>query len=247
MAEDEDATLSQRVRTERSAPTLAADDRPSEKRSPLPPRTTLSRYVLLEVLGEGGMGRVWKAWDPVLSRWVALKLVKGSDPQLLARFERESRVIAQLRSLREPVRAVNHLLFECVTGKGTDGLDLAVDVLSETPFALEQVCWDFLAKDLGSWHHPSASRRRRDDVWYVLLRSLARSTVGRWAKLTFLITACLRGNEAVRDSAAQAIGDLLENDPARAFGCYLLKKLAGEDKSPAVRESARDALDDLEG
>jgi tetratricopeptide (TPR) repeat protein len=38
----------------------------------------LGRYVLLEMIGQGGMGVVWKAYDPVLDRQLALKLLVAS-------------------------------------------------------------------------------------------------------------------------------------------------------------------------
>ncbi len=42
------------------------------------------------------MGEVWKAWDPELNRWVALKFVKVAAADDLARFEREARLAARL-------------------------------------------------------------------------------------------------------------------------------------------------------
>lgn len=58
------------------------------------------RYRLLQLLGQGGMGRVFKAWDPELRRAVALKQVKhdgASDDEGLPRFLREARLAAKLR------------------------------------------------------------------------------------------------------------------------------------------------------
>jgi tetratricopeptide (TPR) repeat protein/predicted Ser/Thr protein kinase len=61
------------------------------------PAKTVGRYVLTERIGSGGMGEVWKAWDAELSRWIALKFLKGQDADEVERFRREAQVAANLR------------------------------------------------------------------------------------------------------------------------------------------------------
>ncbi len=60
----------------------------------------VDRYLLLDMIGQGGMGRVYLARDSRLSRLVALKLLapeRLSNPRAIARFQREARVGAQLQ------------------------------------------------------------------------------------------------------------------------------------------------------
>ncbi len=61
--------------------------------------TTLAHYRIIASLGKGGMGEVWRAEDTRLGRDVALKVLPdefAQDPDRMARFEREARVLASL-------------------------------------------------------------------------------------------------------------------------------------------------------
>jgi eukaryotic-like serine/threonine-protein kinase len=60
----------------------------------LQPGSRLGPYEILGQIGAGGMGEVWKAKDPRLSREVAIKVLPASfsaDPERLRRFEQEAR------------------------------------------------------------------------------------------------------------------------------------------------------------
>jgi tetratricopeptide (TPR) repeat protein len=61
------------------------------------PTRTLAEFVLVLPLGEGGAGEVWKAWDRLLGRWVAVKLSRAATPTGRERFRQEARAIARLK------------------------------------------------------------------------------------------------------------------------------------------------------
>jgi serine/threonine protein kinase len=61
---------------------------------------TIGRYRIAEHLGRGGMAEVYKAYQPNLDRYVAIKMLHtflSDEKEFLTRFEREAKVVATLR------------------------------------------------------------------------------------------------------------------------------------------------------
>lgn len=75
---------------------LSADREPAAE--DLPPGSRIGRYVVRHKIGEGGMGRVYAAWDPELDRPVAVKLVHldESSGQAHQRLLREAQALARV-------------------------------------------------------------------------------------------------------------------------------------------------------
>ncbi|UCF61633.1 MAG: protein kinase, partial [Anaerolineaceae bacterium] len=60
---------------------------------------TIGGYQILEQIGEGGMATVYKAYQPSLDRYVAVKILPrhlSLEPGFSKRFNREARAVAQL-------------------------------------------------------------------------------------------------------------------------------------------------------
>lgn len=63
-------------------------------------KTISNRYVVEEMLGQGGMSAVYKGTDPNLKRVVAIKIIHShlsNNPDFVQRFEEEAAAVAQLR------------------------------------------------------------------------------------------------------------------------------------------------------
>jgi serine/threonine protein kinase len=93
---------------------------------------TISHYRIIEKIGEGGMGVVYKARDDRLSRFVAIKLLppeKVADPERRAWFAHEARAASALNHPNiitiydiDQAEGVDFIAMEYVAGKSLDAL-----------------------------------------------------------------------------------------------------------------------------
>ncbi|HXX92197.1 MAG TPA: protein kinase, partial [Planctomycetota bacterium] len=84
---------------------LKSEDVTRLKAPPVPPEVieasgdplrSMGHYVLVSLLGKGGMAEVWKAWDRSLGRWVAVKYLRPDIGHPTQRIEREGRMAGGL-------------------------------------------------------------------------------------------------------------------------------------------------------
>lgn len=103
----------------------------------------LGNYVLLEKIGAGGMGQVFKARHQRMDRLVAVKLLPAAmtkDAAAIARFEREVKAAARLRHPNiiaaddaDQSNGIHYLVMELV-----DGSDLSAMVKADGPFPVDK-------------------------------------------------------------------------------------------------------------
>lgn len=131
------------------------DDDKTKTFVPLTNGTMVSHYRIIDKIGAGGMGEVYRAEDTNLSRQVAIKVLPdlfGGDAERLARFEREAKLLASLNHPNlatvygfESVEAKRFLVMEMVEGetlaeriaKGPLPLDDALDVFRQIASGME--------------------------------------------------------------------------------------------------------------
>ena len=122
----------------------------------LPPGTRLGSYEVLQPLGAGGMGEVYRARDTKLNREVALKVLPtgfAADADRLGRFQREARTLAELNHPHiahvhglEEANGIRAIVMELVEGedlsarlaRGAIPLDEALPIARQIAEALEE-------------------------------------------------------------------------------------------------------------
>jgi serine/threonine-protein kinase len=156
----------------------------------LTPGTRLGVYEITALLGEGGMGQVYRATDTTLARQVAIKILPeafASDPERLARFEREAKTLASLNHPHiaaiyaiEKSTSQHALVMELVEGddlsqriaRGAIPIDEALPIAKQIADALEA------AHEQGIIHRdlkPANIKERSDGTVKVLDFGLAKA------------------------------------------------------------------------
>jgi serine/threonine protein kinase len=206
--------------------------------------TPFGRYRLIELLGRGGMGEVWRAYDPSIDRVVALKVLPptfADDQVFQERFRREARSAA---GLDEPHVVPIHEFGEIegrlyVTMRLIKGRDLQ-ELLEDGPLPparavkiIEQIASALhAAHGIGLVHRdvkPSNILVAQDDFAYLIDFGIARAegetgltstgaTIGTWAYMA---------PERFRNGKADARADTY------ALACVLYQSLTGDLPFPA--------------
>ena len=212
----------------------------------------LGHYHVTALIGEGGMGQVYRATDTKLKRQVALKILPeafSADPERLARFQREAEVLA---SLNHPNIAAIHgleesegtraLVLELVEGptladriaKGLIPLDETLPIAKQIAEALEA------AHEAGVIHRdlkPANIKVRDDGTVKVLDFGLAKAldpnpegdpsqsptlTAAATQMGVIMGTAAYMSPEQARGKPVDKRADIW------AFGCVLYEMLTGQ-------------------
>ncbi|MGA2003091.1 MAG: tetratricopeptide repeat protein [Terriglobales bacterium] len=210
------------------------------------------RYEILQLLGEGGMGAVYKATDRELDRFVALKVIRpelASNPSILARFKQElllahqvtHRNVIRIYDLGE-AEGVKFITMEFVEGKDLRALirektkfspEEAVDVIQQMCLALDA------AHSVGIIHRDLKPQNiMQDGSGRILVMDfgLARTVEGDGMTQTGALVGTMEYM-----SPEQALGkELDQRSDIFALGLILYELLTG--KTPFKAESALASL-----
>jgi serine/threonine-protein kinase len=205
--------------------------------------TPFGRYQLIELLGRGGMGEVWKAYDTTIDRVVALKMLLphyAADPDFDRRFRREARTAARLEEphvvpihdvgeidgrLYLTMRLINGVDLDTMLQSGPLEPKRAVHIIEQIASALHA------AHRAGLVHRdvkPSNILVTDNDFAYLIDFGIARaaddtkltsegSTIGTWAYMA---------PERFRD------GDIEPSSDIYALACVLYQCLTGQTPFP---------------
>jgi len=206
--------------------------------------TRLGQYEILAPIGAGGMGEVYRARDTKLKRDVAIKVLPdtfASEPERMARFQREAEVLASLNhpNIAQIYGVEEHaLVMELVEGgspRGPMSFDDTWHIASQIASALEY------AHDKGVVHRdlkPANIKITPDGVVKLLDFGLAKAFTGQTASANpensptltmgatqlgvLLGTAAYMSPEQARGKNADKRADIW------AFGVVLYELLTGE-------------------
>jgi eukaryotic-like serine/threonine-protein kinase len=218
--------------------------------------TRLGAYEIVSLLGKGGMGEVYRARDTKLDRDVAIKVLPElfvSDPERVARFQREAKTLAALNHPRiggiyglEDADGVRALVLELVEGptladriaQGPIPLDEALPIARQIAEALEA------AHEQGIVHRdlkPANIKLRPDGMVKVLDFGLAKALEPMSAASPSVTALPTITTPAMMTSIGVILGTAAYMSPEQAkgraadkrsdvwaFGCVLFEILTGK-------------------
>jgi serine/threonine-protein kinase len=227
---------------------------------------TISHYEILEKLGEGGMGAVYRGLDTTLRREIALKTLPDrftQDPERVARLQREARALASLQHPNiasifgfEEADGRHFLIMELVEGEDLarrlHGGALSVDESLETALQIAEGLE--AAHEQGIVHRdlkPTNVRATPEGKVKILDFGLARayqpeSAAGKDTDDSPSFNTDITKSGMILGTAAYMSPDQARGKPVDwradiwAFGCVLYEMLTG--KRPFSGETASDTL-----
>ncbi|MFO0960818.1 MAG: serine/threonine-protein kinase [Isosphaeraceae bacterium] len=202
----------------------------------------IDKYVLLDRIGQGGMGRVYLARDTRLNRLVALKILapeRMNNPRSITRFQREAKLGAQLQHENlvriydeGEAQGIRYLVMEYIEGKtvgqmiGEQGRlppAVAADIARQVSLGLEHACHKGLI-------------HRDVNPWNILITA---EGVAKLTDMGLAIDPSDQADNVTRDGATVGTFDYIAPEQARhsrsvdtradiyALGCTLYHMLSG--------------------
>ena len=219
----------------------------------LQPGHKLAHYEIVEPIGKGGMGEVYRARDGKLGRDVAIKVLPdefAENEERLARFKREAKVLASLNHPGiaaihglEESEGTHYLVLELVPGetlaerisRGPIPLEEAIDIANQIADALEE------AHERGIVHRdlkPANIKQTEDGKIKVLDFGLAKAFVDDTAEADSSMSPTLT-RDATRVGAILGTAAYMSPEQAKgkrvdkradvwAFGVVLYEMLTGK-------------------
>lgn len=118
--------------------------------------------------------------------------------------------VSYLKFSPQADRLIHELVLECTKRKSPDRLDIAIDILQELGDNLYDYAFKFFQCDITQWNHllPGRTYKPDDDYWYILLRSVARSSIDDSKKLSFVWSCRETSHRGVLEGLVDALGDI---------------------------------------
>ncbi len=211
------------------------------------------RYEILETIGSGGSGIVYKVYDKALDKTLAIKvLIADAGENFIRRFQNEARALAQLDH-QNLVRAIDfgvghegrpYLVMEYVEGEALSSFLEHNHKLTLDQFfiIMPQICTGLShAHARGVWH--------RDIKPANIMLGAAEEFVDKQVKILDLGTAKWQGRDQKLTASGAGVGTVLYMSPEQArgdeidaradiyaLGCVMFEALAG--RTPFVAASA---------